>query len=350
MNKQNMDFTTSLSIRGLCILVLSLPLALLQQDLAAQTNAETRVDTKIFIFEGGTPNSRARVAGYLSSVIEAMNKVTAKEATSIDAIRHLCTDIGFESLKKLVAKDSVYSTLSEMVGKIVIAPSRSDFEVRDIRVNLGKRSLNRDYLPFKYLIFTFDKNEKIKLVEYEKSEHNRLIDTGLNLSDEDEKRAIDNFIESYEKAYNERDSTFIDTTLSNSALIIVGRDLRPSQDKKYSLEKDTRLSQRDLQLIVKDKKTYISDLKRKVFRRAQNIDIKLRIDSITIHEKYRNIVGVNLYQVWNSTFYNDKGHLFLMFDFQNKQNPVIYVRSFQFHPFRIGDLKGQVIQLSSFNL
>lgn len=350
MNRQKINSVKWFSMRWLCLISLSLLFILLPQKSSAQTNVETRVDTKVFIFEGGTPNSRMRIAGYLSQIIQAFNKIKARESKSIRAIRHLCTDAGYESLESLVARDSIYSTLPEMVGKILDTPISNYFEVRDIRVNLGRKSPNRDILPFKYLVFAFNEDEKVTGVDYEVSEHNRLMDTGLDLTDEQEWLVVARFITAYQNAYNNRDSTFIDMTLSDDAVIIVGRDLRTLQDAKITLERDARLNRRDLQLVLKDKRTYLTDLKRKVFRRAKQISVSLWIKSVMRHKERQNIIGVNLYQKWYSDLYRDKGYLFLMFDFQDKQSPIIHVRSFQFNPFRGGDLDGHVIELTSFRI
>ena len=42
-----------------------------------------------------------------------------------------------------------------------------------------------------------------------------------------------------------------------------------------------------------------------------------------------NIYGVTLHQAWRSSTYNDDGWLFLLWDFNNEEQPQILVRTWQ---------------------
>jgi len=68
---------------------------------------------------------------------------------------------------------------------------------------------------------------------------------------------------------------------------------------------------------------------RTVFR--NNNFINVRFDEIEVmrHGGNPNIYGVTLQQHWNSSTYRDQGWLFLMIDFTDESNPLIWVRTWQ---------------------
>ena len=47
------------------------------------------------------------------------------------------------------------------------------------------------------------------------------------------------------------------------------------------------------------------------------------------HKKYPEIYGVTFKQHWNTTRYSDVGYVFLLIDFQDEENPIIHVRTWQ---------------------
>jgi hypothetical protein len=80
---------------------------------------------------------------------------------------------------------------------------------------------------------------------------------------------------------------------------------------------------------VQNKKQYLTNLKR-VFEKNSYINIKFDDIVVTRHEGNPNIYGVTLKQDWNSSGgYHDEGWLFLMIDYEDENNPLIWVRTWQ---------------------
>ena len=94
-----------------------------------------------------------------------------------------------------------------------------------------------------------------------------------------------------------------------------------------------------------NKEQYIANLK-KAFLRNKWIDVKfsdipenknLGCAGITQSQVNRNMFGVRLLQEWRSSNYSDVGYLFLLWDFTDKNKPVIHVRTWQ--PEYVGDVR-----------
>ena len=143
---------------------------------------------------------------------------------------------------------------------------------------------------------------------------------------------IDDFLATYEAAYEKEEIEYIENFFSDDALIITetkqlskcGEEMVPLSTKK-----------RPYKLIVEDKTQYIQRLK-ELFE--QNIKIKLSMSGVRIiqHSLYPEIFGVSFLQMWLDQNNGDNlenqmpGYVFLMIDFKkNELTPIIHVRTWQ---------------------
>ena len=143
---------------------------------------------------------------------------------------------------------------------------------------------------------------------------------------------IDDFLATYEAAYEKKEIDYISNFFSDDALIItetkqlnpLGKEMVPSTKKA-----------RPYQTVVENRKEYIKRL-REIF--DSNTSIKLSIAGLRVrqHAKYSEIYGVNFTQLWKDQNGGDNlenqmpGFVFLMIDFKNsEQTPVIHVRTWQ---------------------
>ena len=146
------------------------------------------------------------------------------------------------------------------------------------------------------------------------------------------RRFINDFLQTYEQAYEKKEIGVIESFFSDDALIItetkklspVGKEIIPSTKKS-----------RPYQTIIENRKEYIKRL-REIFK--SNISIKLNIAGIKIrqHAKYPEIYGVNFSQLWkdqnggNNLESQMPGFVFIMIDFKHSDStPTIHVRTWQ---------------------
>ncbi len=144
---------------------------------------------------------------------------------------------------------------------------------------------------------------------------------------------IDDFLATYEAAYEKKEIEYIKNFFSDDALVVTEtRKLKPTGSKEtIPSTKKTR----PYQTVVENRVEYIGRLKR-IF--DANISIKLSIAGKRIrqHAKYPEIYGVNFTQIWKDQNGGDNlesqmpGFVFLMIDFKHgEQTPVIHVRTWQ---------------------
>lgn len=144
---------------------------------------------------------------------------------------------------------------------------------------------------------------------------------------------IDDFLATYEAAYEKKEIEYIKNFFSDDALVITEtRKLKPTGSKETI--PSTRKT-RPYQTVVENRVEYIGRLQR-IF--DANISIKLSIAGKRIrqHAKYPEIYGVNFTQIWKDQNGGDNlesqmpGFVFLMIDFKHGElTPVIHVRTWQ---------------------
>ena len=144
---------------------------------------------------------------------------------------------------------------------------------------------------------------------------------------------IDDFLATYEAAYEKKEIEYIKNFFSDDALIITEtKKLKPTGSKETI--PSTRKT-RPYQTVVENRVEYIGRLQR-IF--DANISIKLSIAGKRIrqHAKYPEIYGVNFTQIWKDQNGGDNlesqmpGFIFVMIDFKHgEQTPVIHVRTWQ---------------------
>lgn len=143
---------------------------------------------------------------------------------------------------------------------------------------------------------------------------------------------IENFLATYEAAYEKKDIDYIAHFFSDDALIITEtKKLSPVGKETIPSTKKTR----PYQSIVENRIEYIKRL-RAIFNANKSIKLNIAGKRIRQHAKYPEIYGVNFTQLWmdqhggNNLESQMPGFVFLMIDFKHgEQTPVIHVRTWQ---------------------
>ncbi len=143
---------------------------------------------------------------------------------------------------------------------------------------------------------------------------------------------IEDFLQTYQTAYELKNINYISQFFSTNALIIT----ETKELVKYGIEMVPRSNKkRPYKLIVEDKLTYIKRLN-EIF--DQNLKIKLSMSDIRImrHSTYPEIYGVAFMQMWmqqnggNNLESQMPGFIFFIVDFKKSEmKPIIHVRTWQ---------------------
>lgn len=144
---------------------------------------------------------------------------------------------------------------------------------------------------------------------------------------------VDDFLTTYEAAYEKKEIDYIANFFSDDALIITEtKKLKPAGTKEIipSTQKT-----RPYKTIVENRKEYIRRL-RDIFNSNTSIKLSIAGKKVKQHAKYPEIYGVNFTQLWKDQNGGDNlesqmpGFVFLMIDFKHsEQTPIIHVRTWQ---------------------
>jgi hypothetical protein len=290
------------------------------------------VKTEVILVTGGTEEYRQKVQGNLTHILNTCD-LYSETGESLQIIKSYFHSSAFQLFQGLVEKTKL-SPLQNHYETSLVETENGYYEVRDIkvRVSLGKTK----GLPYQYLVFAIDRNGLIASAHFAIEQHHYqdIIQQGRMLKDIANREKILHFIELYRTAYNRKDLEFIEKTLSEDALIIVGYVI---ETKKSDVDylKNSFLDSQKIQLIKLSKPAYIARLK-EVFQ--QNDFVRVEFDTISLqrHPLHDEIYGMQLKQRWNSSTYSDEGYLFLMIDFIKPKEPIIHVRAWQPHRFEDG--------------
>jgi hypothetical protein len=211
-------------------------------------------------------------------------------------------------------------------------------EVSKISENLLQK---KDYYMVRNIPFVFDNTDTLDVVlEFlpdgtindfhiglELHQQLRVLagDTGV-VVDQTRREIILNFLENFRTAYIKKDTAYINKIYSDDALIIVGKVLKT--DMTIQTKFENNFTAADVQYLVVSKPEYIKRLKN-VFNSISYL--KLTFDSIAVvkHRKFPSFYGILLKQKWDSSNYMDDGWLFILVQFKEDEEPLIWVRTWQ---------------------
>jgi hypothetical protein len=300
------------------------------------------IETKITLLSGGEDQYREKVETVLTTVLNGVNRNHDRRAPLIN-ISQFFEDPAYDDFVDLIKKTELYASQQEY-RTYLLQTADGYFEVRNIKVRIflgGTKGI-----PFQNLVFTLDKVGKIINVSFTIEDHHyqQIIEQGRQLEDLAYREKILYFIEMYRTAYNKKDLDFIEKTLSEDALIIVGRVVKTGKRELEYLE-SSYLSDEKIEFIRLGKHEYLERLK-KVFK--NNDFVRALFDEINIqrHPQFEKIYGVQLKQRWQSASYSDEGYLFLLVDFIREDEPIIHVRAWQ--PEKFSD--GSTISIYDFEI
>lgn len=200
-----------------------------------------------------------------------------------------------------------------------------EFEVRGIPLLFGSPDDPDKSFEEGLLVFSSDGSLLNFYLGLPEHQYKKVM-AGLDIQDIRRRQIILDFVENFRTSYNRKDIGFLEKVFSDDALIIVGHVIKETKSDPEFMGKN--LTSEKVELVRVNKKQYLDSL-RMVFKR--NSFIKIGFDDIQIyqHRSKPDFYGINLFQRFTSPGYSDSGYLFLLLDFRNEAEPLIWVRSWQ---------------------
>ena len=176
-------------------------------------------------------------------------------------------------------------------------------------------------------VITFSADGQITRMNFTLSTnvYQNVMKKGTTVTEVGRRQQILSYVEQFRTAYNEKDINFLEKIFSDDALIITGTVTKVKKTDGAGITHN-KVSYRK-----QSKQEYIGRLKKSF---ASNSWINVRFDQVKVvkhpHPQYGGFYGVTVHQLYsNSRGYSDDGYLFLLWDFRDKDNVQIHVRTWQ---------------------
>lgn len=144
--------------------------------------------------------------------------------------------------------------------------------------------------------------------------------------DKTRREIILNFLENLRTSYVKKDINYIEKLYSDKALIITGKVLKTEEISTDHVQNNFTKNQIEYQ--VSTKSEYIAKLNN-VFNSISYLRLDFKNIEVVKHRKHPNFYGIMLQQIWDTQKYKDDGLLFLLVQFKENENPIIWVRTWQ---------------------
>ena len=195
------------------------------------------------------------------------------------------------------------------------------YQIRNIPLMMkptGEREFNED--EYQEAVVSFDRQGNVEsfYLSISMNLYMNVIKSNLELTDLRRRQLILDYVEQFRTAYNQKDLPFLNQVFSDDALIITGRVITQKHAEGFISQKITYNKQ--------SKQQYLTNLSR-VFNSANYIKVTFDEIEVNRHPVNPNYYGVTLHQGYTSNRYHDDGYLFLLWDFRNKEQPKVHVRS-----------------------
>lgn len=217
----------------------------------------------------------------------------------------------WESTPFLIGETSIIETVSKLTN--------GRYEMRNIPAYFVDPDGNQHY---EELVIQFTPSGLVSECRIGLAAHRfqEIMGAGEDVVDEANRETILSFVENFRTAYNRKDLDYIKNVFSDQALIIVGRVVENTGESSSY--------EQQVEYLRLNKDEYVERLQG-LFSRNEWINVGYEDIGILRHPKHPDIYGVSLTQYYNSATYSDEGYLFLLIDFENPDEPMIHVRTWQ---------------------
>ena len=253
-----------------------------------------------------------------SVLLTKLNEASLKKLEEPLLDEKIITPDGIEKIKDLW-KDGYFRCIKRQITEIAV--QRDDvYQIRNIPVIYGdsdRFDVVLEYYP--------DGRINDFYIALEAHQYKSVLDA-TSVIDRTRREIILGFLENLRTAYVKKDIGYIETLYSDKALIITGKVLKSENLTTDNYQ--SSLTKNQIEYQVQTKSEYISKLK-DVFSSIRYLKLDFKNIEVVKHRKYPNFYGIRLQQIWESSSYKDDGLLFLLVQFKENEDPIIWVRTWQ---------------------
>lgn len=199
------------------------------------------------------------------------------------------------------------------------------YQARGLEMDVVPEGANYKQSMLRELTISYNRSGQItgvRLAMENKQISGSIMRKGAGVTEAAERTEILKFVEDLCSYYNEKDTASLNAIYSDDALIITGSII----ERKNLGDGPKYL--RQTKYTVKSKAEYIAALKRQ-FANNKRVDVKFSDIHVARHPAKKHIYSVTLIQDYKLDNYSDRGYLFLVWDFSDRERPRISVRNWQ---------------------
>lgn len=266
---------------------------------------------------------KAKMERSTSVLLTEINRAF-KENRALNLASLGLTDTAERGLNALWENTHFYCDDSEVVQSCI--RNGNGYQVRQIPLMIKPVDDTLDD-EYQEAVVNYDANGNITRFNFTLSTtvYQNVMKKGKTVTEVARRQEILSYVEQFRTAYNEKDTTFLRNIFSEDALIITGTvtKVKKTDGAGITYNKVTYKKQ--------GKQEYINNLKKSF---AANKWINVRFDEVKVvkhpNPKMEGFYGVTVHQLYaNSSGYNDDGYLFMLWDFRDKNQVQIHVRTWQ---------------------
>lgn len=259
-----------------------------------------------------------RIEQNTSKLILLLNDSYIKNASQPEFDPKIITTEGIEKISDLW-KDSHFRCATSQISENIVQKNEM-FQIRNVPFIFGA-SDKFDIV----LEYTFDGRIADFYIALETHQYKSVLDA-TSVIDRTRREIILNFLENLRTSYIRKDIDYIEKLYSDKALIITGKVLKAEEISTEHVQNSLTKTQIEYQ--VQTKSEYIARLK-SVFSNISYLRLDFRDVEVLKHRKHPNFYGIKLRQTWETPRYKDDGLLFLLVQFKENEDPIIWVRTWQ---------------------
>jgi hypothetical protein len=253
-----------------------------------------------------------------TKLLTKLNDAFTKKAEQPLLDEKSITSEGLEKIMDLWRDGRFYCPADKIAE--IISKRGEGYQIRNIPIIYG----NNDKFD---VVIEYNAEGKITdfFIALDAHQYKTVLDA-TSVIDRTRREIIANFLENLRTAYVKKDISYIEKLYSDKALIITGKVLKPGNVSTDQFQKSLTKNQIEYQVLTKAE--YMTKL-RKVFSNISYLRLDFKNVSVERSRKFANFYGIKLQQIWESSGYKDDGLLFLMVQFKDNEDPVIWVRTWQ---------------------
>lgn len=258
------------------------------------------------------------------------------------------TPSGKQSLEALWRNLPFACDDSEIVERCIT--STEGYTIRDIFIQVNPLADDYDEERERSLTIRLTREGQIASAVIAASDmvYDKIVRSGVDVLDFERRQTILNFVENYRSHYDEKDLNSLRQVFSDDALIITGTVvMKRSQGDGPQLKPEVVYKEQN-------KQQYLNGLQQ-IFRKYKYIKVTFSDINVARHPTKPDYYGVTLHQRWQSgnrsvtDGYSDDGWVFLLWEFKEGRDPVIYRRTWQQDNI-LKLTNGDVININDFNI